>query len=147
MNYKNDYYNKTDYYNYVNNNYNQPVYSQEPKPTLYDPYQGFIRGNMFPSLFNGYKLNKPLDIDPLNEQARLLTYIDLYNFAMTDLNLFLDIYPNDKKMIELFSQYRAEYNRVVNEYESKYGPLTINCDASANYPWMWDNRPWPWEKE
>ena len=73
-----NYYNKNnDYYNYVNNTYNQPLYNQSSNnKKILDPYNGFVRGNMFSDLYNGYKLNKPLDITPLNEQADMLTYID-----------------------------------------------------------------------
>lgn len=99
-----DYYNKNnDYYNYVNNTYNQPLYNQSSNnKKILDPYNGFVRGNMFSDLYNGYKLNKPLDITPLNEQADMLTYIDSLCFALIDLNLYLDLYPNDSKIIELF---------------------------------------------
>ena len=88
-------YNMTkDYYNYANNNYNQPLYNQNiQNKQIYDPYNGFIRGNMFPELYNSYKLNKPLEITPMNEQAELLTYVDALTFAMIDLNLYLDVYP------------------------------------------------------
>ena len=143
-----NYYNKTqDYYNYVNNTYNQPLYNQianKPKK-LFDPYNGFIRGNMFPELYNGYKLNKPLEITPLNEQAEMLTYIDALCFAIIDLNLYLDVNPNDKNMIELFNNYQKEKDEVTKEYESKYGPLTINSPKLDKVPWSWDNAPWPWE--
>lgn len=154
MNY---YTNTSDYYNYVNNNYNQPSYNQNMKMTpvqpemngtnkkLYEPYAGFIRGNLFPDLYNGYKLTSPLEISPLNEQAELLTMIDTLTFAVIDLNLYLDIYPNDQKMIELFNQYRVQKNELVAQYEQKFGPLTLNSNALMNYPWTWDNAPWPWE--
>ena len=39
-----------DYYNYLNNNYNQPNYNQN-NVSLYEPYEGFIRGNMFKDLY------------------------------------------------------------------------------------------------
>lgn len=143
-----NYYNQTqDYYNYVNNTYNQPLYNQKanaPKK-IYDPYNGFIRGNMFPELYNGYKLNKPLEITPLNEQADMLTYIDSLCFAMIDINLYLDLYPSDTKMIELFNSYQKEKEEITREYESKYGPLTINSNSLNKTPWAWDNGPWPWE--
>ena len=42
---------------------------------LYDPYQGFIRGNLFPDLYNTYKVNKPFEVEPMNEQAKLLTIL------------------------------------------------------------------------
>ena len=84
-------YNMTkDYYNYANNNYNQPLYDQNIQDKqIYDPYNGFIRGNMFPELYNSYKLNKPLEITPMNEQAELLTYVDALTFAMIDLNIVM----------------------------------------------------------
>ena len=36
-------------------------------------------------------------------------------------------------------------NKLMNEYQSKYGPLVINSDATNKMPWSWDDRPWPWE--
>ena len=142
-----NYYNKNnDYYNYVNNTYNQPLYNQSSNnKKILDPYNGFVRGNMFSDLYNGYKLNKPLDITPLNEQADMLTYIDSLCFALIDLNLYLDLYPNDSKIIELFNSYRMEKAEITKEYESKYGPLTLNSDSLNKAPWAWDNMPWPWE--
>ena len=134
------------YYNYVNNTYNQPLYNQSSNnKKILDPYNGFVRGNMFSDLYNGYKLNKPLDITPLNEQADMLTYIDSLCFALIDLNLYLDLYPNDSKIIELFNSYRMEKDEITKEYESKYGPLTLNSDSLNKAPWAWDNMPWPWE--
>ena len=44
--------NYRDYYNYANNNYNQPNYKNTLNANIYDPYQGFIRGNMFPELYS-----------------------------------------------------------------------------------------------
>ena len=45
--------NYRDYYNYANNNYNLPLYNQDKSyHKLYEPYQGLIRGNMFPDLYN-----------------------------------------------------------------------------------------------
>lgn len=122
------------------NNYNTPN-------NLYDPYAGFIRGNMFPNLYDPYKIEKPYDIQPMNEQAQLLTYIDSLGFATTDLNLYLDVHSNDKNAIDLFNQYRVQKNDLKKQYESKYGPLLLNSDALTNTPWAWDDRPWPWENK
>ena len=83
------------YYNFIPNmgnmNYQtQPNYEQQNYQTkttnLYDPYQGFIRGNMFKDLYDPYKLNNPYNIEPANDQAKMLTSIDALGFAMTDLN-------------------------------------------------------------
>lgn len=142
-------YNMTkNYYNYANNNYNQPLYNQNIQDKqIYDPYNGFIRGNMFPELYNSYKLNKPLEITPMNEQAELLTYVDALTFAMIDLNLYLDVYPNDREALELFNQYRMQADEYTKKYESKYGPLELTSNSLNTFPWAWDNAPWPWEKK
>lgn len=136
-----------DYYSYNNNLYNQPSFDQnDAKISLYNPYQGYIRGNLFPNLYNPYRLATPFEIEPLNEQAELLTTINSLDFALVDLNLYLDIYSNDKKMIELYNQYHFQKNNLVDQYENKYGPLSTNSNALAKLPWAWNENPWPWER-
>ena len=94
-----------DYYNYQNNNYNLPSYNQDKNYVkLYEPYQGLIRGNMFPDLYNTYKVSAPIEILPENEQARLLTSIDSLEFALIDLSLYLDIYPDNEYMFMIDSE-------------------------------------------
>ena len=129
-----------------NMNFNKANYSKQVSANeLYDVYNGFIRGNMFPDLYNTYKITKPFDIKPGNEQAELLTYIDAYCFGAHDLNLYLDTNPNDKAMIDLFNQYTNEANNLIKQYEGKYGPLFV--DGSVTYPWAWNESPWPWENK
>jgi len=140
-----DYHRKLDYYNYDNNNYNKPMFSENESPkTVLDPFNGFIRGNMFPNLYNTYKINAPFEIEPLNEQADMLTNIDAFCFALIDLNLYLDVYPNDRDMIELYNKYRKQKDELVKMYENKYGPLTLNSESLNRYPWAWLGMS-PWE--
>lgn len=142
----NQYPKSLEYYNYVNNNYNQPTFTENADASkLYDPYQGFIRGNMFPNIYNGYKTNGPIALNPKNEREEMLMYLDSLAFAAHDINLYLDIYPKDKDMIAAFANYRKEANQVVDQYQRMYGPLLVNSEANTVYPWAWDNRPWPWE--
>ena len=150
----NNYYQNYNYqnnYSKSNNNlkiidYNEK-YNQinEKNNSLFDPYQGFIRGNMFKDLYDPYKLKEAYDIRPMNEQADILTYIDSLTFACVDLNLYLDVYPNDREAIEQFNQYRIKKEQLIKEYENKYGPLLLNSDSLNTYPWAWIDRPWPWE--
>ena len=123
--------------NYQNNNYQND--------NLFNPYEGLIRGNLFKNIYDPYKNQKPYTIKPMNDQAKMLTDIDSLEFALIDLNLYLDIYPDDKNAIELFNKYRNEQNELLNDYQNKYGPILLNSDALNNMPWMWDNNPWPWE--
>jgi spore coat protein JB len=138
--------NYRDYYNYANNNYNLPLYNQDKSyHKLYEPYQGLIRGNMFPDLYNTYKVSAPIEILPENEQARLLTSIDSLEFALIDLSLYLDIYPDNEYMLKQFNMVRTNMNELVYEYQKKYGPLCLNNDALNKYPYSWIKSPWPWE--
>lgn len=154
----NNYYN---YQNYMNQAKQNAAYDSNKKDIsnnpisntnnqnnkLYDPYQGFIRGNMFPSLYDPYKNDKPYEVRPMNEQAEMLTTIDALGFAMIDLNLYLDLHPNDKKMIDLYNQYRMRKQDLLNEYQNRFGPLLTSSEALNNYPWAWNNVPWPWENK
>lgn len=137
----------SDYRMNNNWNFNQCNYNQKDiKPKdLYDPYQGFIRGNLFPDLYNTYQNYQAYNIEPMNEQARLLTYVDSLEFASHDLNLYLDTHPNDREMIQLFQNYQEEAKKAVGEYESKYGPLYVSSNTLNKTPWAWNDLPWPWE--
>ena len=127
-----------------NMTFNMCGYNGDADPgNLFDIYNGFIRGNMFPNLFNNYKITRPYDVKPMNEQAELLTKVDAYCFAAHDLNLYLDTHPNDRDMINLFKELSADSKMAIDEYEKKYGSLFV--DSSVTYPWAWNKSPWPWE--
>ena len=129
-----------------NLNFNKCDFNGKTEPNrLYDVYNGFIRGNMFPDLYNQYRVNKPFEVEPLNEQAELLTYIDAYSFGAHDINLYLDTHPNDKAMIDLFNRYTDEKEKLIKQYEKKYGPLFVS--GATTSPWSWNNDPWPWENK
>lgn len=143
----NNYINYPKNYNYQANmlpNMNQQNMGNT-KANIYTPYEGFIRGNMFKNLYEPYKMDRPFQIQPMNEQAEMLTNIDSLGFAMIDLNLYLDVFPDDRSALEAFNQYRQQKNDLVKQYENKYGPIILSSDALNMYPWAWDNRPWPWE--
>jgi spore coat protein JB len=102
---------------------------------LFDPYQGFIRGNMFKNIFDQF--GKIYDVKPLNEQAELLTYIDAYTFACIDLKLYLDIFDDDTDLINLYNMYSMELKKYMMEYESKFGPLNENSNyLEGNWNWL-----------
>ncbi len=143
----NNYKINTDYYNYMNNNYNIPTYEQDVKKNnVFDPYNGLIHGNMFPNLYNPYKMNNPYEIRPMNKQAEMLTYIDSLTFACIDLGLYLDVNPDDKEALELYNKYRIMLGEYMVPYQNEFGPITMTSDALNSYPWMWNKMPWPWEK-
>ena len=126
------------YYDYLyrNNMNNQ---------NLFNPKEGFIKGNMFSNLYSEYKNYKPQNLNPRNEQEKMLYEIDAYSFAAHDLNLYLDMYPEDTSMVTLFNDYRRKVDELVKVYENKFGPLTVNSNEMENKTFSWINSPWPWE--
>ena len=103
---------------------------------------GFNRGNMFDNLFMPYKYIA--DVRPLDERSKLMLEIQMYCFAAHEMNLYLDLYPDDVQAIGLFNQYTDEANELINEYERKYGK--INLGINESYTWEWVKNPWPWER-
>ncbi len=133
-----------DYFNYMNGipyNYMGDTSYIVPNNTS-DPYYGFISGNMFENLYEPYKNYKVSELSPSSDKEALLWQLMQYSFAITDLNLYLDVNPDDKKAFKLFSEYSNIYKELSNKYVSLYGPLDV-CDV--NGLWSWNNSPWPWE--
>lgn len=110
--------------------------------SIVDPKEAFNRGNLFDYFFWPYKY--VANLKPQNEREALMQNIQMYAFAAHELNLYLDVYPDNKQAIGLYNQYTEMANKYTNEYESKYGPLSLGKEQKS--PWMWINSPWPWER-
>lgn len=81
----------------------------------------------------------------MSERQTLMRKLATYFFAIFDLHLYLDTHPNDEKAAEKIKNYQAELTPLVEEYQSKYGPLSM--DAENGNRWAWIQNPWPWETE
>lgn len=124
-------------YTFMNNDYST-------SNNLYGAYEGYLKGNMFKNLYEQYKNYKPDTIKPSNEQEQDLFNLNQVMFAMHDLNLYLDINPNDKEMLNLFTKYKDMYNDLSLSYERKYGPLNVNKTGNR-IPFDWESQIFPWE--
>ena len=107
------------------------------------PMQGFLRGNMFKDEYEPYKNLTYFKLNPSNDKERLLYQVMAYSFAINDLNLYLDLHPDNKGMLDLFKKYVKEEKELCNEYVNKYGPLEVNEVKGQKFDWI--NSPWPWE--
>ena len=89
-------------------------------------------------------LETPENICAKNEMMRKIQELD---FAIIDLNLFLDTHPNCEEALELFTRLCATSKSVKNDYQAKYGPLYANKTPNST-PFMWveECKKWPWEK-
>ena len=109
---------------------------------IISPNDAFNRGNLFNNLFLPYKY--VANLTPKNDKEELLLKNQIYCFAAHELNLYLDIYPNDIQAIGLYNQYKEEAINTQKKYEEKYGPIELGINESYN--WEWINSPWPWER-
>lgn len=114
--------------------------------SILEPYPGFMRGNMFANLYEGYKNYRPQEINSSNERENLLNQWQEYDFALIDLDLYLDTHPNDSKAIQLYNNYLKMKEQICKKYESMYGPLTLNSSDFNQNNWVWIRSPWPWEE-
>ncbi len=110
---------------------------------LYTPDAGFTVGNLFPDLYKPYKNYKPKELIPKNDKEKLLIEIDRNAFAAHELNLYLDLNPDNEEMLMLFNDYRKESRKLIDEYEEKYGPLTLQSNTLENNPFLWEELDFP----
>lgn len=113
--------------------------------SLVSPTEGYNRGNIFQNLYSQYKNYRPANLEGRTEQDKLFLELSRNGFAAHELNLYLDLNPNDTSMIKLFNDYKEKCEQLTKEYESKYGPLSLNSPTLNQNTFMWVKNPWPWE--
>ena len=131
--------------NNQNNDMNQNM-NMTTNQNLASPYEGFIRGNLYNNLYKQYKNYRPQRLVPNNEQAELLLNVNQTTFAAHEIRLYLDNYPNDTNMINLFNQYQKQASDAIKAYEKKYGPILQDSPSETN-KFSWQAYSWPWEME
>ena len=139
-----------DYYDYMYNlnNYQNKDKNKNVKKanTFTDPYEGFIKGNMFEKLYSQYKNYKPKELNPQNNKEYLQLLVQIYGFAAHDIGLYLDVNPNDQNAIQKRNEYINMYKQTLLEYENNYGPIRTTSALLDKSPWAWDTKKWPWEE-
>lgn len=105
--------------------------------------EGFLRGNMFRDEYKPYKNLTFVNIKPKNEREAKLFNVMQYAFAITDLNLYLDTHPEDRRALNMLKELIKEENMAKQEYVKMYGPLKINEVSGDKFDWI--NGPWSWE--
>lgn len=81
-----------------------------------------------------------------SNRINLLRAIQMYDFYLTELNLYLDTHPDDKKALTKFNEVNSKKKMAYETYTENYGPLTF-CDLNSDEHFTWVNNPWPWEGE
>jgi len=81
----------------------------------------------------------------VNEKNALLMKIKKYDFTLKELNLYLDTHPDCRRALAMFSKYKKLRENALNEYVSRFGPLTPEQSEDTEH-WSWTDGPWPWER-
>ena len=109
------------------------------------PEEGFMRGNLEKETFIPYKQYTYYKLKASNEQERMLLRLMALSFALNDLNLYLDLHPEDMANFEQFKKYARELDDLELNYVKKYGPIVVNESNSSTFNWI--KNPWPWDNK
>ena len=83
----------------------------------------------------------------VSEKCEMMRKIQEIDFAIIDLNLFLDTHPQCKEAITLFKELSATSKSLKNDYQARYGPLYVYNSSNPDYfEWVEKCGKWPWEK-
>ena len=73
----------------------------------------------------------------------MLLRLQELDFILNDLNLYLDLNPNDTRVFETFKRVAKEYDILKKRYYESYQVLELCYDTKNKY--TWDSNPWPWD--
>ncbi len=79
----------------------------------------------------------------MTEYENLLRQIKELEFALVEMNLFLDSHPYNAEALQYFKELTAKHDKLVAHYEENCAPLTARGNMGDR--WNWVMTPWPWE--
>ncbi len=82
----------------------------------------------------------------MSEKQKLLSMIRKYDFALCELQLYLDTHPNCSHATKLWQKYQSKRQQLASQYVQQFGPIQP-IQTEGETPWSWTDGPWPWEKE
>ena len=77
------------------------------------------------------------------ERRKLLEKISVVDFAIVELQLYLDTHPNDTAAAVKLNEYKLKSRELTKEYEAKFGPISSKNQNTNR--WAWISSPWPWD--
>lgn len=80
-----------------------------------------------------------------NEYYRRLHELQSVDFVLVELQLYLDTHPRDMSALQQFNHYAQVRQKLAQEFEAAYGPLQSFGNSFSQYPWQWNDAPWPWQ--
>ena len=80
------------------------------------------------------------------ECKQLYAKLQRLDFAITELALYLDSYPDNAAALDYYRKLIAERETVATAYTQACGPRTI-YDNNTPTLWEWGQSPWPWQND
>ena len=103
---------------------------------------GYKYGNIFKDEYKPYKNYSIYNLKATTDEGILKLKIMEETFIINDLNLYLDVHPNDNEVYSYFKKHENYLNNYIEEYQKKYGSIFLNSEQDK---YNWINSPWPWE--
>lgn len=79
----------------------------------------------------------------MNDRHELMQKIATYDFAIVELNLYLDTHPTDKEAKRKLNDYEDKSRVLRAKYEEEYGPIIFRDSPDKRMRWI--KNPWPWD--
>ena len=77
---------------------------------------------------------------------QLYARLQRLDFAIVELALYLDSYPDNVAALDYYHKLIAERETVAKAYAQSCGPMTI-MDNKNPAKWEWGQTPWPWQND
>lgn len=114
---------------------------QEKNPVRFSRSEALQTGTLFPGLDLPFKAAIQARTQLPNTALVELMALD---FAIKELNLYLDTHADDQEVLQLYWSYLSLAKEGREKYEKMYGPLMSTTLTPENgYTWLKD--PWPWD--
>lgn len=114
---------------------------QESNPVRYSRAEALQTGTLFPGLNLPFKAAIQAKTKLSNTALVELMALD---FAIKELNLYLDTHSTDQEVLQLYWSYIKLAQEGRGKYEKMYGPLT-STDLTPEDGYAWLKDPWPWD--
>lgn len=81
----------------------------------------------------------------MTPQCKLYRTIQILEFTIDELNLFLDTHPDDNTALQYLAYYTKLLEKSRKDYATEYEPLAVRDALNQETSWKWVETPWPWE--
>lgn len=82
----------------------------------------------------------------MNDKNRLIRQIHSLDFSIKEMELYLDVHPNNQRALNLLRDLRRKRTALVAVYEQRFGNYIVTTDdVPIEEHWHWIHSPWPWE--